>query len=65
MPTPEQLNDLRRRVLNNEPFTEEEYTAAVKQMVAARVQEIAAPTPKTKAKAVSKPVASLDDLLPR
>lgn len=57
------LNDLRRKVLNNEPFTEAEYTEAVKSMIGKRVAEIEAPTPKGRT-TTKKTVANLDDLLP-
>ncbi len=54
-----QLNDLRKRVLANEPYTNEELAAAVKQLIADRLASFEAPTKsKSKAKAVS-----LDDLV--
>ena len=60
--TPEKLNDLRRKVLNNEPYSEAEYTEACKEMNQARITQIEAPKPAGK-KSTAKPVANLDDLL--
>jgi hypothetical protein len=55
-------NDLRKRVLEGQPYTKEELAAHVRALVA---QRIAAATAAPKAKATSKkqPTASLDDLL--
>lgn len=61
--TPERLNDLRRKVLNNEPIDEAEYALAVREMVADRVASIESPTPKGKSKTIKASVVSLDDLL--
>jgi hypothetical protein len=58
---PEKLNDLRRRVLNNEPWTEEECSKAILEMIGDRVANIT-PT-KAKAKSTKKTAANLDDLL--
>lgn len=56
--SPEQLNDLRKRVLANEPFTYEELAEAVKKQIAERLSSFEAPKPKGKAKPVN-----LDDLI--
>jgi hypothetical protein len=56
---PEELNDLRKRVLAGEGFTYEELSQAVKQMIADRLSNFEKPT---KAKAKSTPV-NLDDLI--
>lgn len=55
----DQINDLRKRVLANEPFTYDELAAAVKQAIADRLSSFEAPAkPKGKAKPVN-----LDDLI--
>jgi len=61
MLTAEQLNDLRKRVLANEPYTYEELAAAVKQQIADRLSAFEV-VPKAKGKAKSTPV-NLDDLI--
>ena len=58
---PAQLNDLRRRVLNKEPWTEAELTEAIKARVADRIANLE--TPKAKGKSTKKPAADLSDLL--
>jgi hypothetical protein len=58
---PNQLNDLRRRVLQNEPWTEEELTKAIKERVADRIANLE--TPKPKGRASKKTTADLSDLL--
>lgn len=58
---PAVLNDLRKRVLNEEPWTYEEMAAAVKEMVGARISDLE--TPKAKGKATKKTAADLSDLL--
>lgn len=62
--TPEKLNDLRKKVLNNEPISEPEYAQAVREMVAARVTAIEHPAPKARAKTTKASTVSLDDLIP-
>jgi hypothetical protein len=54
----EKLNDMRKRVLANEPYTYEELAAAVKQLIADRLTSFEKPAPKSKAKPVN-----LDDLI--
>ena len=61
--TPEKLNELRRRVLNNEELNQAEYAEAVKEMVRDRIAAIESPTPK-KGKTTKATTVSLDDLLP-
>lgn len=56
----DKINDLRKRVLNNEPWTYDELAAAVKQVIAERISAFEAPSKTTKAK--PKPV-NLDDLI--
>jgi predicted Zn-dependent peptidase len=58
MLTAEKLNDLRKRVIANEPFTYEELAAAVKQLIADRLASFEKPAAKSKPKAVN-----LDDLI--
>lgn len=58
--SPDQLNDLRKRVLADEPYTYDELAAAVKQQIADRISAFEAPSKTTKSKA--KPV-NLDDLI--
>lgn len=60
MLSPEQLNDLRRRVLEGKEWTEQELVDAIKQKVEDRINNLETPKPKGKAK---KSTASLDDLL--
>ena len=61
MPSVEQLNDMRRRILDGEEVTRDELRAGITALVGERIEAHAsAKTPKSKAK--SKPVA-LDDLL--
>lgn len=62
--TPERINDLRKKVLNNEPLDEAEYAQAVREMVANRIASIEHPSPKGKAKTTKASTVSLDDLLP-
>jgi len=59
MLSPEKLNDLRKRVLADEPYTHEELAAAVKQQISDRLAAFETPT---KAKSKAKPV-NLDDLI--
>ena len=58
MLNPEQLNDLRKRVLADEPYTHDELAAAVKHLIADRLASFEAPKAKSKAKPVN-----LDDLI--
>jgi hypothetical protein len=58
---PNELNDLRRRVLENKPWTEEELAAAIKARVADRIANLE--TPKPKGRATKKTTADLSDLL--
>lgn len=58
MPTSDKINDLRKRVLANEPYDLAEFTEAVRQLIADRLSSFEAPKPKGK----SKPV-NLDDLI--
>lgn len=54
------LNDLRKRVLNNDPVTKEELALAVRTLVGERALAAAPKAPKGKKSAT--PVISLDDL---
>ena len=58
MLSPEKLNDLRKRVLANEEYSQEELAQAIKQEIAARLSSFEAPKAKSKAKPVD-----LDDLI--
>lgn len=58
---PNQLNDLRRRVLEGKPWTEQELTEAINRRVADRIQNLE--TPKPKGRSTKKPTADLSDLL--
>lgn len=59
--TPEQLNDMRKRVLNGEPYTKEEFSGAIRTMLAERIKVTAAPT--KKAASTKKTLTDLDDLM--
>jgi hypothetical protein len=59
--SPDQLNDMRKRVLNNEPYTKEEFAQAMREMVGQRISEAQAPTPK--AKAQKRTTIELDSLI--
>lgn len=59
--TTEQLQDMRKRVLNGEPYTKEEFAQAIRAMVGERIALSTKPT--NKAKSTKQPVTSLDDLL--
>lgn len=56
------INDLRKRILANEPYTLEECATAVREMVSDRVHVME--QPKKKAKSTAKSTMSLDDFLP-
>lgn len=56
----DQLNDLRKRILANEPYTQEECAAAVRQLIAERLSSFDAKPKASKSKAT--PI-SLDDLI--
>ena len=60
MPTADQLNDLRRRILDGEEPSRDELRAAITALVGERLEAHASVKPKAKAK--STPIA-LDDLL--
>lgn len=60
--TAEQLNDLRRRYLNGEPWTREELKSAIHTMIGDRINEVQNASVKTTKKTKAAPV-SLDDLL--
>jgi hypothetical protein len=59
MLTPDKLNDLRKRVLANEPYTYQELAEAVKALISDRLSSFEKPA-KSKSKAT--PV-NLDDLI--
>lgn len=61
MLTAEQLNDLRKRVLANEQYTEVELAQAVKELIYDRASAFEAPAKKS-AKSKATPV-NLDDLI--
>lgn len=61
MLTSDQLNDLRKRVLAKESYTQEELAQAVKQLIVDRIDAFEAPkkaSPKSKSTSVN-----LDDLI--
>lgn len=61
MPTSEQLNDLRKRVLAGEQYTETELAQAIRALIADRASAFDAPAKKTgKSKSTS---VNLDELL--
>jgi len=60
MLTADQLNDLRKRALANEHVSQEEFAAAVKQLIADRLSSFEKPTKTSSKKAT--PV-NLDDLI--
>lgn len=58
MLTPDKLNDLRKRVLANEPYTIEELAESVRQLISERLSSFEAPAKRGKPKPVN-----LDDLI--
>ena len=62
LPTAEQLNDLRARVLAGEEFKAEEYSRIIAAYRAHRMGAVAAAAPKTKAKAAASVKAAPVDL---
>ena len=62
LPTAEQLNDLRARVLAGEEFKAEEYSRIIAAYRAHRMGAVAAAAPKAKAKAASKAASAPVDL---
>ena len=62
LPTAEQLNDLRARVLAGEEFKAEEYSRIIAAYRAHRMGAVAAAAPKTKAKAAASAKAAPVDL---
>lgn len=62
LPTAEELNDLRQRVLAGEEFPAEEYRKIIQAYRANRLGAVAAAAPKTKAKAASSAKAAPQDL---
>lgn len=56
-----QLQDMRKRVLEGQPYTKEEFAQATKAMIGDRIAKAQAPT--TKAKSVKKSLVDLDDLM--
>lgn len=59
---PAKLQDLRQRVLNEQPWTEEEMALAIREMCQDRLNNLEMPKAKGKA-STKKPATSLDDLL--
>lgn len=62
LPTAEELNDLRKRVLAGEEFPAEEYRKIIQAYRANRLGAVAASAPKTKAKAATAAKAAPQDL---
>lgn len=62
LPSAEQLNDLRARVLAGEEFNAAEYSRIIAAYRAHRMGAVTAAAPKTKAKAASKTAATPVDL---
>lgn len=62
LPTAEQLNDLRARVLAGEEFNAAEYSRIIAAYRSHRMGAVAAAAPKAKAKAASKSAAAPVDL---
>lgn len=62
LPTAEELNDLRKRVLSGEEFPAEEYRKIIQAYRANRMGAVAAAAPKAKAKAASAKAATPQDL---
>jgi hypothetical protein len=60
--TPEELNDLRQRVLNGEEFPAEEYRKIIQAYRANRSAAVSNAAPKVKAKAASASAAAPIDL---
>lgn len=60
--TPDQLNDLRKRVLAKEHYTQEELTAAVREQIAERLSAFESPSKKSSKKTTSTKV-DLSDLI--
>lgn len=60
MLTSDQLNDLRKRVLANEPYTREELAQAVKELISERISAFERPSKSTAKKPT--PI-NLDDLI--
>lgn len=57
----EKINDLRRRVLNNEPWDETELAEAIRQAIGTRMDELTNPKDKgKKAKEPKAPVKTVD-----
>lgn len=62
LPTAEELNDLRKRVLAGEDFPAEEYRKIIQAYRANRLGAVAASAPKTKARAAATTKAAPQDL---
>lgn len=62
LPTAEQLNDLRQRVLAGEEFPADEYRKIIQAYRANRLAGVTAAAPKAKAKAASAAKATPQDL---
>lgn len=62
LPTAEELNDLRQRVLAGEEFPPDEYRKIIQAYRANRAAGVQAAAPKTKAKAEAKAAAAPVDL---
>jgi hypothetical protein len=62
LPTADELNDLRKRVLAGEEFPAEEYRKIIQAYRANRMGAVAAAAPKAKAKAASSAKATPQDL---
>jgi hypothetical protein len=62
LPTAEELNDLRKRVLAGEEFPAEEYRKIIQAYRANRLGAVASSAPKTKAKAAATAKAAPQDL---
>jgi hypothetical protein len=62
LPTAEELNDLRKRVLAGEEFSSEEYSRIISAYRAHRMGAVSAAAPKAKAKAAAKAASAPADL---
>ena len=62
--TSEQIQDLRRRVLNKEPYTDDELRAAIQAISGDRLKELEKATQPKATRRKSVPVVDLDDMLP-